>query len=244
MIPVNYTGFIGQRFLESNFAVYMLGIVLGAVIAYFLGSLNFGVLLSKLKYRDDVRTHGSGNAGMTNMLRTYGKAAAVATFGGDALKTIIAIVISALLTGMIGAYVAGLFCVIGHNFPIYFGFKGGKGVVTAAFTVLCLDPIVFFILLVVFILVVVTTKYVSVASILCMLMYPMVLYNFTPNPFERIKVIFALVISVLIIFMHRENIVRLRQGKENKISVGKSKKKAKAEAKKNESAKISEKSEN
>lgn len=243
---LRYSGVLGYYYDQKAipFALCIVGFVLCAIIAYFLGSLNFGVILSKLKYRDDVRVHGSGNAGMTNMLRTYGKSAAVATFAGDGVKAVVAILIGTVICGMIGSYLSGLFCVIGHIFPIFFGFKGGKGVVTAAFTALILDPLVFLILLVVFLVVVIFTKYVSLASIMCMLMYPMMLYNFTPNPNEKFKVIFAFIIAVLIIFMHRSNIMRLKQGKENKISIGKKNKKEKTSSAKTESAEASDKSEN
>lgn len=209
---------------ENNGALWILfvGIALSAVCAYLMGSLNFGVIISRMAYRDDVRTHGSGNGGMTNMLRTYGKGAAVLTFACDAAKAVISILlIGRMLAGVWGADIAGLACIIGHAFPIYFGFRGGKGVVTAAMMVLCQNPIVFAILLIVFIIIVSTTKYVSLASCMSVIIYPYVLYNISG---PGMGVIVALLAAAVVVFLHRENIKRLRAGKENKISFSKKKK--------------------
>ncbi|MDD6799875.1 MAG: glycerol-3-phosphate 1-O-acyltransferase PlsY [Firmicutes bacterium] len=219
-IELQYKGILGI-FAESgklHVAFWIVGLVLCAIIAYLLGSLNFGVIISEKKYRDDIRTHGSGNAGMTNMLRTYGKKAAALTFLLDGLKAVAATFIGLMLCGRLGGYIAGLFCVIGHVYPVFFHFKGGKGVVVTAFMIMVLDPLVFLVLLLVFLIIVGFTKYVSLGSIICMLMYPLVLYNFTPLNSEKFKVIFALIIAVFVIWLHRSNITRLRQGTENKIS--------------------------
>jgi glycerol-3-phosphate acyltransferase PlsY len=116
-------------------------------VPYLLGSINFAVIISSKKYNDDVREHGSGNAGMTNMMRTYGRRAAVFTLIGDALKAVVSALLGYYAFGLIGAYVAGFFCVLGHLFPVFFKFKGGKGVVTAAFSILMCHPVVFLILL-------------------------------------------------------------------------------------------------
>jgi glycerol-3-phosphate acyltransferase PlsY len=114
--------------------------------------MNFALVISKLKYGDDIRKYGSGNAGMTNMMRTYGKAAAGLTLLGDALKAVVSAVIGYISLGEYGAYIAGLFCILGHMFPIYYKFKGGKGVVTVAISILMCDPLVFLILFILFIL--------------------------------------------------------------------------------------------
>lgn len=107
-----------------------------ALLGYLLGSVNSAVILSKLVYKKDIRLQGSGNAGMTNMQRIYGKKAALFTFLGDFCKGIVAVLLGRLLLGVFasaslhGACIAGAFAVIGHNWPLYFGFKGGKGVLT------------------------------------------------------------------------------------------------------------------
>jgi len=217
---------------SENMPLFIVGIVLCVVIPYLLGSLNFGVIISKLRYRDDVRTHGSGNAGMTNMLRTYGKGAAVITLVGDLLKTFIAVWGSKLIAlGLaqlcpivpgeffdIAAYTAALFSVTGHCFPSYYGFKGGKGVAALAAAVLATAPFAFVVLIVIFALIVLGTKYVSLGSVVCCMLYPIIL-NRIYGP--GISNLFAMVIAVLVIYRHRENIKRLWNGEENKISLSK-----------------------
>ncbi len=215
----------------------------GAIIAYFLGSLNFAVIISKLKFHEDVRKYGSGNAGMTNMLRTYGKAAAAFTLLGDAAKAAVSVMIGTLLCGEAGAYVAGLFCVIGHSFPIYYGFKGGKGIVVTATTILCLDWLAFLVLFAIFVLLVATTKFLSLGSIIGMLLYPLMLnrmYPYTHGGMSEgaVPAIISILNAGLVIWLHRENIKRLWAGKENKFSLKKKDKFLKDE--KNEKPKESE----
>lgn len=211
-------GFIGLAGEKYGFhiAVLILGYLVCAAISYLLGSLNFGLIISKYRFRDDIRTHGSGNAGMTNMLRTYGKSAAVFTLLGDALKAVVSVIlVGRMLGGEYGAYFAGLGCILGHVFPLYFRFKGGKGVVVTAAMVLCLDPLVFALLFAIFALIVIFTRYISLGSVMCMMVYPLVLYRMTGGGFH---VIIAFIIAVLIIYLHRGNIKRIRLGTENKFS--------------------------
>ena len=224
-------GFIG-KYINDNSAtlssgaiigVWVTGFILCAVIAYLLGSLNFAIIISGRTYKQDIREYGSKNAGMTNMMRTYGKKAAGLTLLGDALKAVVAGLIGYAVLGQLGAYVAGTACVIGHMFPVFYKFKGGKGVVTTAASVLMCNPFVFVIMLVIFVIIVAGTRYISLGSVMCMLMYPFVLNTIDTwlsggCPY----VIFALLMAVLVIFKHRENIKRLRQGKENKFSFKKS----------------------
>ncbi len=194
------------------------------LVAYFLGSINFAIIISGKKYKEDIRDHGSKNAGMTNMMRTYGKKAAVFTLVGDALKAVVACFIGYVVMGQLGAYAAGLFCMVGHVFPIFYGFKGGKGVVTAAATVLMTDWLVFLILLALFILMVAIWRYISLASITCMILYPLIL-SFTTKIFLGAMtpfIIFTVLMAALIIGKHWPNIQRLREGKESKFSFKKS----------------------
>ena len=211
-------------------AFWILGYFLSAVCAYLLGSLNFGIIISSRRFHDDVRTHGSGNAGMTNMLRTYGKTAVVMTLLGDGLKAAVSILVGTLLASMPGAYIAGLFCIIGHAFPLYYHFKGGKGVVTTAVMILILDPLVFLIVFTVFLIIVGMTRYVSLGSIISVLMYPMIFYNFNKGGMKLMMVPVTILIAALVVFLHRSNIKRLREGKENKLSFGSKKKKKKNES--------------
>ena len=200
-----------------------------AFIAYFLGSINFAIIISSIKYKDDIRGHGSKNAGMTNMMRTYGKKAAIITLVGDSAKAIVACMVGYLIMGHFGAFVAGLFCMLGHIFPIYYGFKGGKGVATA-FTAACMtDPLAFLIIILLFITMVAIWRYISLASITCFGLYPLVL-AFTSKLLtglsgeSRISVgiPFAILMAILIVFKHWENIQRLRSGTESKFKFKKS----------------------
>ena len=163
------------------------------------------------------------------MMRTYGKKAAGLTLLGDALKAVVACLIGYALIGQLGSYFAGLFCILGHMFPIYFRFRGGKGVVTAAVTILMCNPFVFLVLILIFVLIVLSTKFISLGSIVCVMLYPIILDRIErstllyENPPEGSPyVIFAFIIMLLVVFKHRENIARLFHGEERKFSFKKS----------------------
>lgn len=203
------------------------------VLSYLLGSLNFGVILSRKLAKDDIRSHGSGNAGTTNMLRTYGKKLAILTILGDMLKVAVAIVLSfvvlfgnnALLllfgNNMMDDYaialksVIGLFCVIGHIFPCFFSFKGGKGVATCGGMTFIIDWRVALIMLAVFFIALIITKMVSVGSISMAVFYAPVIFAFHKN---ILCFVFALVFAIIVIVAHKENIVKIKNGTENKIT--------------------------
>ncbi len=203
----------------SGWDVLFIGMLLCAAIGYFCGSVNFAVIISKLKYKQDIRTIGSGNAGMTNMLRAYGKGAAVLTLAGDIGKTVLSCFIGSLLLGESGAYLAGLFCMVGHVKPIFFDFKGGKGFLTLLATALYCNPIVCLILLTFFVIIVSFTKYISLGSMIFALFYPIILSRFSePN---IIITLCSLISAVIVLISHKENIKRLRNGNENKIHLGK-----------------------
>lgn len=203
--------------------------------AYFLGSINSAIIVSKTLYHDDVRKHGSGNPGLTNMLRTYGKGGAGLTLLGDMLKTAIAIFISGILFGFnyVGAistgegfcYVAGLFAVIGHVFPIYYKFKGGKGVLSTATMVLILSPIPFAILFLIFAGIVAASKYVSLGSVSTAVLYPVVLHGYFVFVFSNaekslpgLAALASITIAILVVWCHRGNLQRISDRTERKIS--------------------------
>ncbi len=235
-------GFVG-KYLATNSpasSTYTVAILLSIVaictLSYLLGSLNFAIIISGKQYRQDIRQFGSKNAGMTNMMRTYGKRAAGLTLLGDALKAVISCMIGYALIGQYGAYFSGLFCILGHMFPIYYRFRGGKGVVTAAITILMCNPIVFLILILIFVILVLSTKFISLGSVVCVMLYPIVLDRIErstllhENPPEGCPyVIFAILIMLLVVWKHRENIVRLYHGQESKFSFKKSVKQPDAE---------------
>ena len=216
-----------------NGIMMALAIALCMIIPYLIGSINPAIIFSKLFFHDDVRSHGSGNAGTTNILRTYGKKMAGLTFACDFLKAAISVVIGSLIFNKtIGGAIAGLFVIIGHMFPLYYKFKGGKGVACAVAVVLILEPLTFACLFVIFAIIIIGTKYVSLASCMSIGLYPIIVSafeNIYKNAFGHNLGLIpatAVIIAVLIIYMHRANLKRLYEGKENKISFGKKKEKA------------------
>lgn len=197
-----------------------------AVGSYLLGSINFAIIISRFYARDDVRRHGSGSAGMTNMLRTYGKLPAALTAAGDFLKTAVAIAISRLLSSRLGVeipvdmgYLSGLFVMLGHLFPLYFGFKGGKGVVTTLGVIFCVNPIVFAIIAVIFIPLVFITRIVSLGSVLGAIAYPIITWIVLSVRGEEplYDTLLASLFGIIVLVMHRDNIKRLLTGTENRF---------------------------
>ncbi len=199
-------------------------------VSYLLGSINSAIIISKLMYRDDVRKHGSGNAGLTNMLRTYGKGAAALVLVGDMLKSVFAVLFAALIFGF-GyehaictsefCYVAGLFAVLGHIFPVYYQFKGGKGVLSTATVALVLTPIPFAVLLLVFIGIVAMSKYVSLGSVSVAVLYPVLVngyINFLGAYNPPLVAISTIILAILIVWCHRENLKRIGERTERKLS--------------------------
>jgi len=220
-----------------------LAVLLTAVIAYLLGSINTAVIVSRLMFKEDVRDKGSGNAGATNMLRNYGKKAAIFTTLGDLAKSFIAVLIGGLLLvnlqlthsqeiseeslRIVGRYMAGMFCVLGHLYPLYFGFRGGKGVMTSLGMIIILDYRVAILCLLTFALVLWLSRMVSLSSILAEFVAPFLVYilgTFVDGR-STISVAFctfmvAVIVSIVIV-KHRSNIVRIVKGTESKLSFGK-----------------------
>lgn len=203
--------------------------------SYLLGSINPSIIFSRLFYHDDVRNHGSGNAGMTNMLRTYGKGAALVTLLGDTAKTGLAVLLGAVCFGFgyVGGiatsemtYVAGLFAVLGHIFPIYYRMKGGKGVLVTATMALILSPIPFAILFLLFIGVVALSKYISLGSVSVAVLYPVTLYAtfkvmFPEAALPALTALSSVLIACLIVYAHRGNLKRISDRTERKFTFGK-----------------------
>ena len=186
--------------------------ILILTISYLLGSIPFGLLVARWWAKVDVRQHGSGNIGMTNVLRTTGWFCALITLIGDMGKGIAAV----LLARYFGfdptlTLVAGIFAVIGHNWPIFLGFKGGKGVATIAGVLVAYQPIAAAILVAIWLGVLLIWKYISLASIVVAFCLPIVLIGLRA---QAIEVVLAVVVATLTIVRHRSNIERLRQGTE------------------------------
>lgn len=208
----------------------ILCVLLAIAIPYLLGSLNFGIILSKLFFREDIRNYGSGNAGTTNMLRTYGKKAAALTLVCDMLKGALAVLVGALLLNPLagavvdGIAIASLFVFLGHCFPCFYHFKGGKGVATFGMVILITRPLIFVLLLFVFIVIVAGTRFISLGSMISALMFPVLLNRLdTAYPMGWFH-LSAVIIALLVVFMHRANIKRLLAGKESKLSFSKKQK--------------------
>lgn len=231
-------------FLAENWWRFLLT----AIAAYLLGSINTAVIVTKIvtKGKQDIRQMGSGNAGFTNVLRSVGKVPAIFTIVCDALKCVIAVIIgwfifsfvsadSAVVSSdlsYIGKYIAGIFCIFGHSYPVYFNFKGGKGVVTAAGLMLSEDWRVFLLILTTFLLVFIFTKIISISSITCAVLYAVYTFIITffvdyrggagySLSYVIISTAAALIIGVFVIVKHKENIGRLLRGEEKKITAKK-----------------------
>lgn len=228
-----------------NGILMVVAVLLCIIIPYLIGSINPAIIISKIYYGDDIRTHGSGNAGATNTLRTYGKKTAAIIFVLDLLKAAMAVIIGSLiLTRSIGGAIAGLFVILGHAFPIYYKFKGGKGVACTAMVMLLLSPASFVILFPVFVAIVLLTRFVSLGSIIGIMLYPFMNSIFYKT--EGFITLSAFCTMLLVVFMHRDNIKRLLEGKESKVSFGRSRaerkaKKAELEARRAERAAENEK---
>ena len=204
----------------------MVAYIVVAILSYLIGSINFSIIISKKVAGFDVREKGSGNAGTTNMLRTVGKKAALITLVCDILKGVISILL-ALLIGKIAkeannsilVQIAGILVIIGHTFPIFFKFKGGKGVATAVGVLLTTNWQIGLICLIFGLVLIALTRMVSLGSITAAILFPiLVLFIKTNYIVEGNYFIYSLIIEVMVVFNHRENVKRLLSGTENKLS--------------------------
>ena len=228
--------------MEKDFGFYIamgLGFFVFAIlIPYLCGSINSAVIISRLLYRDDVRNHGSGNAGMTNMLRTYGKGAAGLTLLGDLLKTALAIAVASLtMSSGFGGWIACLFCVLGHIFPVFHHFKGGKGVLCTAVGILILHPPAFLCAFVTFVILVAATRYVSLGSVVAGMLLPLYIDRINSFLLQRaaesgseegisfgLGGLISVILALIILWCHRANLGRIMRREENKLSFKKKKK--------------------
>lgn len=219
----------------------IIAIALTGIIAYLLGSCNSSIIVSRLWKGQDIRTLGSKNAGLTNMHRVFGNGPAALTLIGDLGKGVVGVLVGQMIFNLMGTgiptlmpdssmymdtrfvgYVAGIFAIIGHIFPIYYRFQGGKGVLVSCSILLVIDPVTFVIIIPFFLLVVLISGYVSVGSIIAAIAYP-VITGITQSlrglPNVTLNVVLVICTSLLLIWMHRTNIKRLIAGTENKFSL-------------------------
>lgn len=208
----------------------MVAYIVSAILAYAIGSIMFSVIVSRKLAGFDVREKGSKNAGSTNMLRTVGKKGAIITLICDILKGVIAILIAMLIAKianitepskiLLMKYIAGFAVILGHTYPIFFEFRGGKGVATSLGVLLMLNWKIGLIALIFALLLMAFTKMVSVGSISAAILYP-ILVLFIEDRKSFGVILISWLIAILVIFNHRTNIKRLKEGKENKISFSK-----------------------
>ena len=215
----------------------ILAILISAVLSYLLGSFNSSILVVRLLKHQDIREFGSHNAGLTNTLRCFGKGCAALTLVGDLAKGIVAVLLSRDICELLGTgltaqndvhfigYIAGIFAILGHVFPIYYHFKGGKGVLVGVSVFLGIDWKVFLCLIVIFAVVLAISKYVSLGSIIAAACCPVVTFLFQfwqrgdlPMWYLWLNTGLAALMGAWVIYMHRTNIQRLKAGNENKFS--------------------------
>lgn len=185
-----------------------------AIAGYLIGNIQFAVIFSRILHHDDVRHHGSGNAGSTNMLRVYGIKAGVITFIGDLIKGAGAVLLGRAVGGQEAAYCAALGVVIGHCWPVFFRFKGGKGVASSLGAAVLLNPRWGLMAGVIGIAVAAITRTISPASITGFTVYLIIALIFGSSLWDKIA---AILLFAIVIYRHRDNIVRLLQGKETAV---------------------------
>ena len=197
------------------------------IVAYLLGSINTAIIVS-IFYKKDIRDCGSKNAGTTNVLRTFGKSAALIVLICDLLKAVLAVFIVKIAAfALIGVlptlntnlclYLAGIGAVLGHNYPIYFGFRGGKGIAASIAVIIMISPLYGLICAVIGILIMLTTRYVSLGSIVGAATYFLLALTFYFKHQNLYFVLFAFCIAAMAIYKHKANIARLIHGTESKL---------------------------
>lgn len=193
-------------------------LILSGVIGYLLGSANSSLIVGRF-YGVDVRMHGSGNAGATNTLRTLGRIAAILVTLGDILKGVMACILGSLICGRDGLMAAGAASIIGHNWPLYFKFKGGKGVLTTLAVVAIIDWKVALILLGLFFVIVIITRYISLGSVVSGALLPFAAFIHERHNYLYISL--ALILGLFIVIRHRANISRILKGTESRLGAKK-----------------------
>lgn len=192
--------------------------IIVAVVSYLLGNISTGVIIARAFGVKDIRKEGSGNAGTTNVLRTLGWLPSVLTLVGDCLKGMIACLIGKFVIGEVGMLMAGLCVTLGHDFPVFLGFKGGKGIATSLGMILVISPALALSLLAVEIVIIAVTRYVSLASLSVTVAYPLLnIIMFRGNENYGWYVFFAVVCGLLSLYCHRGNLMRLIRHEENRL---------------------------
>ena len=190
--------------------------VLSALVAYGIGNISGAVIMSRIWKGDDIRKHGSGNAGTANMLRVYGKRAAIATFAIDGAKGILAVILGRLFGGEIGGYIAAVMVIIGHDWPVALGLKGGKGVATGVCALIAIDWRSGLIVLAIGLILIALTQTFSLGALIVCAIYPFLSIWLYWGYWQKIITIFL--ICGLVVYGHRTNITRLFSGTERRAT--------------------------
>lgn len=202
--------------------VFWLRIILVAVIGYLLGNISVGILVSKLYGVVDIRKYGSGGSGSTNVLRTLGWAPSLMTLVGDCLKAFLAAKLGSMIAGDAGLLVGGAAAIVGHDFPVFLGFRGGKGIACSLGFILAMNGWIALILTVVVVGIAGVTRYVSVGSIVGSILFPILTAIFMRgHACYAGYIIASIIVCLLNLFCHRKNIVRLSQHAENRLDFAK-----------------------
>lgn len=198
--------------------MFAVRLILSGIIAYLLGNIQTGLLIARMSGNIDLRSLGSGSSGATNVLRVLGSQSALFTLLGDFLKGLLAVGIGLIITGYYGGMAAAVFVVVGHIWPVFFGFHGGKGVATSIGALLLVLPWHTLLMVAVGVAVLIFTKTVSLASITGALVLLISGIISAILRHDGYIALFTVFMAALVIFAHRSNIVRLRRGNENKIT--------------------------
>ena len=190
--------------------------IVAGVAAYLLGSLSGAIIGSRVAHKTDIRKYGSGNAGVTNTLRTFGWKAAIFVGVIDMGKALLALLLGRYLLGDMGVIVGGGCVALGHAFPLYYGFKGGKCVMSSAIILLFVDWRVFIVCIGLFAILAVSTKVVAIGSLAAAALAPFATWFFLPD--NKPYIVFTACMAVFVIFLHRKNIQRLLRGEELKAA--------------------------
>lgn len=197
----------------------VLGVFLCILTGYLLGSLNGAILFTRIKYHMDIRERGVFDADAISVYQVFGLKEALPVLSLDILKTLAALGAGFLIYAQSGMAISAFFCLLGHAFPLYFRFKGGKGLICLFVSTLLLNPWTFLILFAIFLAILFASRYLSVASIMYGLLYPVLLNRFTKNTFQADWFLYmAILTAVLVFFTHRNNIRNLKNNEEAKFS--------------------------
>ena len=204
-----------MTFFTGIYAITVWTVIACIVIGYLLGNIQTAIIVSRAYYHDDVRNHGSGNAGSTNMVRVYGYGPGAITFAGDFIKALLGVLLGQLVAGQIGGYIAGLFVVVGHCWPVFDGFRGGKGVASSYSIAIFTFPLGALGAILIGGVILLISKKMSIMSLAAMLLFffAALIFQLANLPL----VILAGLLTVVVFVRHTENIQRLIHGEEQRL---------------------------